>query len=150
MEKISENISYSQATKSQTATRHCIDNSPDEVQLKAMKLLAEKVYEPVKKSCIGAFISSFFRCEKLNIKIGGAKGSQHGKGEAVDIDSDGFNNEIFYYIKNNLVWDQLIWEFGDTNEPAWVHVSYSEKGNRKQILRAIKENGKTKYINFDL
>jgi zinc D-Ala-D-Ala carboxypeptidase len=148
--KISENITLLEATKSQTAIRDGIDNTPNETQLACMVLVSEKIYEPVKKACSGAFISSFFRCEKLNKKIGGAKGSQHEKGEAMDIDSNGFNNEIFHYVKNNLVFDQLLWEFGDTNEPAWVHVSYKVGGNRKQILRAIKENGKTKYIPFDL
>jgi zinc D-Ala-D-Ala carboxypeptidase len=148
--RISENITLSEATKSQTAIREGIDNTPNETQLACMRLLAEKIYEPVKKACPNAFISSFFRCLLLNIKIGGAKGSQHEKGEAIDVDSNGFNKEIFFFVKNNLVWDQLIWEFGTTKEPDWVHISYKKEGNRKQILRAIKENGKTKYIPFDL
>jgi zinc D-Ala-D-Ala carboxypeptidase len=150
MEKISDNISFLDATKSQTAIRHGIDNSPSDQQLKSMKLWALKIFEPIKKVYSGAFLSSFFRCDKLNIKIGGAKGSQHGKGEAGDIDSDGFNSEIFYYIKNNLEFDQLIWEFGTSTEPDWVHASFKESGNRKEILRAVKINGKTVYKKFDL
>jgi zinc D-Ala-D-Ala carboxypeptidase len=146
--KISENISLLDATKSQTAIRDGIDNTPNETQLACMVLLSEKIYEPVKKACSGAFISSFFRCEKLNKKIGGAKGSQHEKGEAMDIDSNGFNNEIFHFIKNNLVFDQLIAEFLTGNEPSWVHVSYKAGGNRKQILVATKKNGKTVYENY--
>jgi zinc D-Ala-D-Ala carboxypeptidase len=142
--RISENITLSEATKSQTAIREGIDNTPNETQLACMRLLAEKIYEPVKKACPNAFISSFFRCSQLNTKIGGAKGSQHEKGEAVDIDSNGFNNMIFHFIKNNLVFDQLIGEFLTGSEPAWVHASYS-KVNRKQILVAVKKNGKTIY-----
>jgi zinc D-Ala-D-Ala carboxypeptidase len=147
---LSPNLTLLEATKSQTAIREGIDNTPDETQLASIVLLAEKVYEPIKKACPSAFISSLFRCFNLNKKIGGAIGSQHEKGEAVDVDSNGFNKEIFFFVKNNLVFDQLIWEFGTTKEPDWVHVSYKKEGNRKQILRAIKENGKTKYIPFDL
>jgi zinc D-Ala-D-Ala carboxypeptidase len=146
--KISENISLLDATKSQTAIRDGIDNTPNETQLASMVLVSEKIYEPVKRVCSGAFISSFFRCEQLNKKIGGAKGSQHEKGEAMDIDSNGFNNEIFHYVKNNLVFDQLIAEFPAGNEPAWVHVSYKAGGNRKQILVATKRDGKTVYENY--
>jgi zinc D-Ala-D-Ala carboxypeptidase len=147
MEKISEHVSYSEAIKSQTGIRMQIDNTPNEDQLKAMKLVAEKIFEPVRKAMNRpVFISSFFRSPILNQAIGGAKDSQHSKGEAIDIDVDGFNNEIFHFIKNNLVWDQLIWEYGDTNEPDWVHVSYKEGGNRKQVLRVTK----TGTIPFDL
>jgi len=152
---ISEHITLIDATKSQTAIREGIDNIPDAEQLEAMKLWGEFIFEPIKKACPSAYISSFLRVQKLNLLIGGAKGSQHEKGEAGDVDSNGFNNEIFNFVKNNLEYDQLIWEFGDTKEPAWVHVSYKKEGNRKdsdptKILRAIKENGKTKYIPFDL
>lgn len=147
MEKISEHISYSEAIKSQTAIRKGIDNTPNEEQLKAMRLVAEKIFEPIRKALNRpVFISSFFRSPELNKSIGGAKTSQHCKGQAMDIDVDGFNNEIFHYIKNNLVFDQLLWEFGDTNEPDWVHVSYNERGNRGQILRVTK----TGTIPFDL
>jgi zinc D-Ala-D-Ala carboxypeptidase len=116
-----------------------------------MKITAEKVFEPVRKALNRPIIvSSFYRSPKLNTAIGGSKTSQHCKGEAIDIDTGDFNNEVFYWIKNNLVFDQLIWEFGDTKEPSWVHVSYSVNGNRGQILRAYSENGETKYIPFDL
>lgn len=151
MEKISEHISYSEAIKSQTAIRHGIDNTPNEEQLKAMKLVAEKIFEPIRKALNRpVFISSFFRSPALNKKIGGATSSQHCKGQAIDIDVDGLNNEIFYFIKNNLQYNELIWEFGNSSEPDWVHVSYVEGNNKKEILRAVKENGKTKYIPFDL
>ena len=149
--KISEHISYSEATKSQTASRLGISNDPNIDQIDAMKLVAEMVFEPLRKATGKPIvISSFFRCEKLNKKIGGAPGSQHTKGEAMDLDLDGFNKELFSHIKSHLNFDQLIWEFGNVNEPDWVHVSYSKNGNRKEVLRAIKANGKTQYIKFDL
>jgi hypothetical protein len=88
----------------------------------------------------------------LNKAIKGAATSQHCSGEAMDIDMDGTsitNAQIFNYIKDNLVFDQLIWEFGTDKNPDWVHVSYESTGKqRKQILKAIKKNGKTSYINI--
>lgn len=153
MERISEHLSYNEAIKSQTASRKGITNTPTEEHLKAMKLVAEKVFEPVRKA-IGRpiTISSFYRSYGLNNEIGGSVSSQHCKGEAIDLDTDDFNADIFYWIKNNLVFDQLIWEFGNIHEPAWVHVSYKSGGNRKQVLRAYKdkETRKTHYIPFDL
>lgn len=148
---ISEHISLNEATRSQTASRLGISNLPTEEHLKAMRLTAEKVFEPLRKALNRPLIvSSFYRSPALNEAIGGSETSQHCKGEAIDIDTGDFNNDIFYWIKNNLVFDQLIWEFGDSLNPSWVHVSYSEKGNRKQVLRAVSENGKTKYKPFDL
>jgi zinc D-Ala-D-Ala carboxypeptidase len=151
MTQVSEHISLKEAIRSQTASRLGISNDPTEEHLASMKITAEKVFEPVRKALNRPIIvSSFYRSPKLNTAIGGSKTSQHCKGEAIDIDTGVFNNEVFYWIKNNLVFDQLIWEFGDTKEPSWVHVSYSVNGNRGQILRAYSENGKTKYIPFDL
>jgi zinc D-Ala-D-Ala carboxypeptidase len=150
MEKISDNISFIQAIKSQEGIRRGIDNKPNDIQLRNMQRVAIKIYELVKKVVPSCIVSSFFRCEILNKAIKGAKNSQHVTGEAIDIDSDGFNASIFFYIKNNLEFDQLIWEFGTANEPDWVHASYKESGNRKEILRAVKIGGKTVYKKFDL
>lgn len=151
IDRISTHISYTEATKSQTAARLGIDNDPGIAQLDSMKLVAEKIFEPLRLAIPKPImVSSFFRSEKLNKRIGGALGSQHTKGEAIDLDLDGFNKELFSYIKNHLDFDQLIWEFGNVNEPDWVHVSYVKSGNRKEILRAVKENGKTIYKKFDL
>ena len=98
-------------------------------------------------------VTSFFRSEKLNQAIGGSVSSQHCQGRAIDIDDVyGYktNAEMFNYIKNNLDFDNLIWEFGTDDNPDWVHVSYvSNERNRGQVLRAIKENGKTKYLNYE-
>jgi len=147
---ISEHISYKEGVYSITATRRGINNDPSNGQLANMKLIAEKVFEPLRKWVGGPIkINSFFRSVKLNKAIGGSSKSQHCKGQAIDID-DTFgvvaNSDMYNYIKNNLDFDQLIWEFGDDDNPNWVHVSYvSEENNRKRCLRAYKSNNKTVY-----
>lgn len=149
MENISANITYKEATKSETAIRKGIDNTPNEEQLKAMKLVAEKVFEPVRKWYGKPItISSFFRSEKLNKAIGGSSTSSHCMGEAIDMDTDNDNLKLFNYIIENLDFDQVIYEFGDDNNPDWVHVGFKSKGNRKQVLRAIKVGTKTQYIPY--
>ena len=147
---ISKHISDKEGVYSNTATRRGIDNIPDDEQLTNMKLLAEKVFEPLRAWVKGPIkINSFFRCPKLNTAIGGSSKSQHCMGQAIDLD-DTFkfktNSEMYHYIKNNLEFDQLIWEFGDENNPNWIHVSYvSPEKNRNRCLLAYKENKKTKY-----
>ena len=144
MNKISKNISYKEATYSNTATRKGINNEPDGDQLIAMKLVAEKVFQPIREHFGKPIrINSFFRCSALNVAVGGSKSSQHCKGEAIDMDGlNGLTNkQIFDYIKDNLDFDQLIWEYGTDKEPDWVHVSYSANGNRKQILKAVRGKG---------
>ena len=147
---ISNHISYKEGVYSNTATRKGIDNTPDEDQLSNMRLIAEKVFEPLRVYANGPIkINSFFRCEKLNRVIGGSKTSQHCKGQAMDIDDTfGYktNAEMYHWIKDNLDFDQLIWEFGDDKNPNWVHVSYvSDEKNRNKCLKAYKEGRKTKY-----
>jgi hypothetical protein len=141
--KITPHISYTEAIKSQTATRIGIDNTPTDEHLKNMEMVATKCFEPVRVNHgkpIG--VSSFYRSPRLNTAIGGSKTSDHSRGCAIDIDADIYNNgitnkEIFEFIKDNLKFDQLIWEYGDVKNPAWVHVSYrSERENRNQILIA--------------
>ena len=147
---ISKHISFKEATISRTATRLNIDNEPNKEQLANMNLVADKVFEPLRKWVGGPIkINSFFRSPKLNKAIGGSSKSQHCKGYAIDLD-DTFkhktNAEMFNWIKDNLKFDQMIWEFGDDNNPNWVHVSYvSEKENRNRCLKAYKSNGKTAY-----
>lgn len=145
MTQISNNFSYKEATRSQTATRQGIINKPNEGQLQNIRRLAKEILEPARTHFKRpVFISSWFRCYTLNKMIGGSDTSQHTTGEAVDIDCDSRNIEIFDYIKDNLVFDQLIWEFGDDDNPAWIHVSFADS-NRNQIVVAYKENKKTKY-----
>ena len=148
---ISKHISYKEGVYSATAIRKDIDNEPNKDQMANMKLIAEKVFEPLRKWVGGPIkINSFFRCPELNTAIGGSHKSQHCKGQAIDID-DTFghvtNADMYYWIKNHLDFDQMIWEFGDDNNPAWVHVSYVSKDkNRNRCLKAYREDGKTKYI----
>ena len=147
---ISEHISKKEATFSATATRRGIDNTPGEYELQNMELIAEKVFEPLRKHVNGPIkINSFYRSEELNQAIGGSSKSQHCQGRAMDLDDTyGYmsNADMYKYIKDNLDYDQMIWEFGTENNPDWVHVSYiSEDVNRRRCLQAYKENGKTKY-----
>ena len=147
---ISKHVSYKEGVYSITATRRGINNDPDDEQLNSMELIAKKVFEPLREYVGGPIkINSFFRSVKLNKAIGGSSKSQHCKGQAIDID-DTFgvvaNSDMYNYIKNNLDFDQLIWEFGDDENPNRVHVSYvSKEDNRKRCLRAYKGNGKTLY-----
>lgn len=146
MEKISTNLSYKEGVHSNTATRRNIDNNPDADQLAAMKLVAAKVFQPVREWYGKPIrINSFFRSVELNTQIGGSKTSQHCKGEAIDMDTTSDNKKLYEYIRDNLEYDQLIWEFGDSNNPDWVHVSFSKNGNRKRQLLAKKVNGKSTY-----
>ncbi len=150
MNLISKHITYKEATRSVTALRLGIENVPNDYELQNMELVAEKVFEPLRKAVNGPIkINSFFRCEELNKAIGGSSKSQHCQGRAIDIDDVyGYvsNSYMYYYIKDNLDFDQLIWEFGTDTEPDWVHVSYVDSdSNRKRCLLAYKENGKTKY-----
>ena len=148
--RISKHISYKEATQSQTAVRKGINNEPDAYQLQNMQVLAEKVFEPLREHFgVPIAINSFFRSQKLNKAIGGATGSQHTQGRAIDIDDTlgGVSNkQMFDWIRENLDYDQLIWEFGNNQNPDWVHISYvSESENRKRVLKASKKNGKTVY-----
>ena len=149
--KISDNITYAEAIHSQTAKRKGIDNTPTAKQVEVMKLTAEKIFEPLRKFVGGPIkVNSFFRSAELNKAIGGSKTSQHCKGQAIDID-DVFghktNAEMYNWVKENLNFDQMIWEFGTDMNPNWVHVSYvSEEDNRNRCLKAYKDKyNKTKY-----
>jgi hypothetical protein len=150
MEKISTHITYAEATHSQTAIKYRKENIPNTEQLTAMRLIAEKIFEPVReyfKKPIA--ITSFFRSEQVNTLVGGSINSQHTKGEAMDINAAVLggttNADIFLFIKNNLLFDQLIWEFGDNQNPDWVHVSYKNIGNRRQIMKSKRNGHNTKY-----
>jgi len=146
--KLSKNLSLSEVIKSNTAIKNGIDNSPTLEHLKNLEILAEKIFQPIREHFgVPIGISSGYRSKALNEAIkGSSKTSQHCSGQAIDIDADIYNfggvtnKEIFDYIRLNLDFDQLINEFNYS----WVHVSYSEN-NRGQVLKAYKENGKTKY-----
>jgi len=147
---ISKHISYKEGVYSRTATRLGIKNNPNADQMENMITIAEEVFEPLRAYVGGPIkINSFFRSPELNKAIGGSTKSQHCHGQAIDLD-DTFgrctNAEMFEFIKNNLNFDQIIWEFGNDDNPDWVHVSYvSPDQNRNRCLQAYKENGKTNY-----
>ena len=147
---LSKHVSLHEGVYSRTATRRGIKNNPNAEQMKNMIALAEEIFEPLRMWVNGPIkINSFFRSPELNKAIGGSGKSQHCHGQAIDID-DTFgratNAEMYEFIKKHLDFDQMIWEFGDENNPDWVHVSYvSEEQNRNRCLQAYKENGKTKY-----
>jgi hypothetical protein len=152
--KLSKNLSLKEATKSNTATRLGIKNEPEQWEINNLRAVAENIFQPVRDHFgVPIGVSSGYRCKELNKAIGGSKYSQHMIGEALDIDADIYgkvtNAEIFNYIKNNLEWDQMIWEFGDDEEPNWVHVSYKETGqNRKQLRRAYRDSKGVYYKNI--
>ena len=149
--KISNNITYAEAIHSNTAKRKGIDNTPNPTQVENMKITAEKIFQPLREWVGGPIkINSFFRSPELNEAIGGSKTSQHCKGQALDIDDVyGYktNAEMYSWVKENLNFDQMIWEFGTDMNPNWVHISYvSEEDNRNKCLKAYKDDmGRTKY-----
>ena len=145
--KLSENLELSEVIRSESAKRLGVNNTPTAEHIENLKALAEKIFQPIRDHFgVPIRISSGYRSAALNKKIGGAKVSQHLSGEALDLDNDNTsitNKEIFDFIVENLDFDQVINEF----DYSWVHVSYTTKRkNRKQILKAIKKNGKTVYI----
>lgn len=147
-------MSLAEVIRSEAAKRKGISNMPTKQHLDNFVALAENVFEKVREHFgVPIYISSGYRSAELNFVIGGAVNSQHSTGEAIDIDMDGSdsnvtNADIYNYIKDNLDYDQLIWEFGTDKNPDWVHVSYSKKKNRKQRLKAVRKNGKTSYTNL--
>jgi len=148
MVRLSENFSLQEYTKSQTATRQGLDNTPNEEHMASAKLLFENVVQKVRDHFGVTVINSGYRGPALNTAVGGSSNSQHCKGEAVDIECPGTGNyDVAKWIESNCDFDQLILEFYTPGIPdsGWVHVSYKSEGNRKQSLTAMKENGKTVY-----
>ncbi len=153
--KLSNNLDLGELTRSESAKRAGISNKPTAEHIENMKKLANNIFQPIREHFdVPIFISSGYRSKELNTRVGGSTTSQHSSGEAIDIDMDGSssgvtNKEVFDFIKDNLDFDQLIWEFGSKKNPDWVHVSYESTGKqRKQILRAVKVKGVTKYEKY--
>ena len=153
--KLSENLSLIEVIKSNTATQKRIDNAPTPEHLANLKVVAKVIFQPLRDALGAISISSGYRSKKLNSAIGGSRSSQHCKGEALDLDNDhkegrATNREIFFFIKNNLDFDQLIWEFGNEKKPDWVHVSYNAGGKQRGIiLRAVRGKWGTNYVPFN-
>ena len=154
--KLSKNLSLNEVTKSNTAERRGIDNSPTEAHIKNLKYVAEKVFQPIREYFgVPIYVSSGYRSQALNEAIGGSPRSFHSHGMALDLDQDGRNKgvsncDIFYFIKDNLQFTELIWEFGDEYEPNWVHVAIAPgRENEKKTKIAQKVNNKTTYSIWD-
>ena len=147
--KLTENFSLNELTKSQTAERKGIDNTPSTEHQENLKSLCEMILQPIRDQ-FGQVVSvsSGYRSPELCVAIGSSTGSQHAKGQAADFEIFGVSNkELADWINENLDYDQLILEYWNESDPnsGWVHCSFSLNGNRKQYLRAYKENGSTKY-----
>lgn len=150
--QLSKNLSLNEVVKSNTATRRGIDNTPTEEHLKNLKYVAEKVFQPIREHFgVPIYISSGYRSQELNEAIGGSPRSFHSHGMALDLDQDGRNKgvsnaDVFYYIKDNLQFTELIWEFGDEINPNWVHVAIAPgREDEKKIKIAERVNNKTTY-----
>jgi hypothetical protein len=151
--QLSKNLSLAEVMRSETAKRKGVSNMPTPEHIENFKKLAEKVFQPIREHFgVPIHISSGYRSAALNKAVGGSSSSQHCTGEAIDIDMDGTsitNKQIFDFIKEHLEFDQMIWEFGTSANPDWVHVSYESTGKqRKQVLRAVKQGGKTSYVPY--
>ncbi|MEL0119116.1 MAG: D-Ala-D-Ala carboxypeptidase family metallohydrolase [Opitutae bacterium] len=150
--KLSKNLSLAEVTKSTTAKRLGIDNTPDDWTTENLRQIALNVFQPL-RDAFGCpiYVSSGYRSDELNTAIGGSSRSQHVEGRALDLDADVYggttNSDIFRYILNCIEFDQLIWEFGDEDNPDWVHVSFVYDGvNRGRCLKACRDDkGKTYY-----
>ena len=150
--QLSKNLTLAEVTKSTTAKRLGIDNTPDDWTTENLRQVAINIFQPLREAFgLPIYVSSGYRSAELNTAIGGSSRSQHVEGRALDLDADVYggcsNAQIFNWIKENVEFDQLIWEFGDDDNPDWVHVSYVYDGiNRKRCLKACRDdNGKTYY-----
>ena len=143
--QLSKNLSLAEVTKSITANRLGIDNTPDEWTTENLRQVAINIFQPLREAFgCPIYVSSGYRSAELNTAIGGSTRSQHVEGRALDLDADVYggctNAQIFNWIKENVEFDQLIWEFGDSDNPDWVHVSYVYDGvNRKRCLKACRD-----------
>jgi hypothetical protein len=148
--QLSKNLSLKEVIKSATAIKKGISNEPTKDHLENLKAVAENIFQPLRDYFgVPIAVTSGYRSDSLNRIIGGSSTSQHCKGEAIDLDADVYGNltnaAIFGYLKDYTDFDQLIWEFGDEENPAWVHCSYTRGKNRGELLVAYKDSGKTRY-----
>lgn len=151
--QLSKSFTLNELTKSQEATRLGIDNTPNEEQIQNLKILCEKILQPIRDFYgMPLSVSSGYRSAALCEAIGSSAKSQHTKGQAADFEIFGVpNKEVAEFIVKNLEYDQCILEFWNENEPnsGWVHCSYSVNSNRKQYLKAEKLNGRIVYTVLD-
>jgi len=146
--QLSPNFSLNELVTSNTAIANRIGNMPSSYQTESLRHLAVNLLQPLRDGInMPIHVNSGFRSHQLNELIGGAESSQHMKGEAADL-TCADNTQLFSYVRDNLEFDQLIWEMGDEFEPEWVHVSLTRGENRNQVLRAKRTNKGTKYEKF--
>ena len=147
---LTKNFTLAEMVKSETALRHDMDNTPGEAEIENLKRLAEKVLQPVRDAYgKGVKVNSGYRHPEVNAKVGGSKTSDHCKGQAADIEIPGVANaDLAKWITENLDFTQVILEFYTPGVPdsGWVHVSYDPANLKKQVLTAIKKDGKTVYL----
>ena len=148
---LSANFTLKELTKSDTATRLGLDNTPDDEALENLKTLCEKVLQPVREHFgKSVTVNSGYRSPESNAAVNGSKSSDHCKGMAADIEIVGVANaDLAQWIMDNLDYTQLILEFYTPGIPdsGWVHVSYDPNNLKKQELTATKVAGKTTYLN---
>lgn len=148
--KLSKNLSLREVTKSNTATRHGIDNNPTNEHLENLKIVAREIFQPIREHFnVPVGVSSGYRSELLNVTVKGSATSHHCKGMALDLDADIYgeidNKDIFLFVLENLEFTQLIWEYGDDQEPAWVHIGYDSNNLKKEVLKIARGTGYKKY-----
>jgi len=150
--QLSENLSLAEMVRSESAKIKGISNKPTAQHIENMKILATAVFQPIRNHFKRPIhISSGYRSKELNKAVGGSQTSQHSKGQAMDIDMDNTeikNRDVFNFIKDNLNFTQLIWEFGDRGNPDWVHVGFDKNNLKKEVLIAKKIDGKTTYQKY--
>jgi zinc D-Ala-D-Ala carboxypeptidase len=140
--RLTANFSLAELTK----TRHKVDNTPSAAQVENLRTLCEKVLQPLRDAVGPVNVTSGFRNKDVNALVNGARNSDHLHGYAADLQSpDGNHKKLFDYIKANLMYSQLIWEFGGDAQPQWVHVSYNPNDLKREILRARNVGKRTTY-----
>jgi hypothetical protein len=141
--KLSENFTLAELTDTDTG----LPNNPSQDEIRNLKLLVQKVLQPVRDKFGVINVTSGFRSPGVNSAVGGSATSDHVQGRAADIQCEDMA-AVFKYIRKNLPFKQLIWEFGTDAQPKWIHVAYDANNNKGEVLKAIKKGGKTKYVQF--
>jgi len=141
--KLSENFTLAELTDTDTG----LPNNPSQDEIRNLKLLVQKVLQPVRDKFGVINVTSGFRSPGVNSAVGGSATSDHVHGRAADIQCEDMAT-VFKYIRKNLPFKQLIWEFGTDAQPKWIHIAYDANNNKGEVLKAIKKGGKTKYVQF--
>lgn len=151
MTQLSKNFSLAELTYSGTAISKGIDNTPTPEVISSLQILVDNVLQPIReKQGKPIKINSGYRSPAVNASVGGSTNSDHCRGQAADIEIAGMaNGDLAKWIQANFKFTQLILEFYTQGVPdsGWVHVSYNPNDLKCQVLTAVKQNGKTVYLN---